>query len=204
MGRSKAKTLYWVWKKYNVGGWEEKLREVGVVTQEDVNGFLRLVGERDKLWRSWKLGWFVSLVLEYCYNGRFIELDVETVGGKINVGHRLDWDGVVYVNGDLSGIIGHHMNNGCIFVDGCVDGLVGSAMSGGEIYVNGNVSKCIGFCMEGGMVIVAGCVSGYVGYRIREGVIVVMGTVDRADRLKDLGDGLVVVNGFVYLGRHAR
>jgi len=196
MGRNKAKTLYWVWKKYRTDRWGEKLREVGVVTQEDVNGFLRLVGAREEEIRAYKLGWFVSKVLEECYKGRFIELDVGAIEGIIGVGYELDWDGIIYVRGTVSEDVGSFMKDGIIVVDGVVKGFVGARMKGGLVVVNGDVGGNVGSAMEGGFVYIEGEVNKYVGYEMEGGEIVIDGDVS-----KDVGwcmkGGMVVVEGNV-------
>jgi len=162
--------------------WNEQLEKVSTVTQEDVNGFLRLVGERDNAWENWELGLFVSLVLEECYKGRVIELDVGAVEGKIDVGRELNWDGVVYVNGDVDGDIGYEMEKGTIVVEGDVDGGVGSHMKKGVIVVERNAYWSVGFGMK-------------------EGIIIVNGEIKHNKWLEELGKGFVVYKGFVYTGR---
>jgi len=186
MGRSKAKTLYWVWKKYGESRWKRELKKIGEVTQDDINGFLRLVKERKEDYYFKGVGKFISLVLECCYPGRFIELDVKAVNGIIAIGMDLDWDGVIYVNGDVNRDVGYGMKKGTIVVDG-------------------NVRKSVGFWMDGGLIIVKGDVDGDVGEFMTGGEIVVDGTILDSDWLEKLGSGgFVVNNGFVYLGRNAR
>jgi len=199
MGRSKAKTLYWIWKKYRDLRWGEKLKEVGVVTQEDVNGFLKLVKEREIQWVPWKLGYFVSLVLGCCYGGWFIELDVGAVDGRICVGEGLDWDGVVYARGDVKGSVGSFMSGGFVYVNGDVDGDVGMWMEGGVIV--GDVGGDVGYGMSGGLIIIKGDVRRYMGYGMIGGMIVVDRHIKHNEWLEELGKGFVVYKGFVYTGR---
>ena len=202
--RKKDKTLYWIWKKCRGNKWEEKLKEVGVVSEEDVNGFLRLVGERDNAWENWELGDFVSKVLEICYKRQYIELDVGAVDGRICVGDYLDWDGVIYVKGDVDGTVGWYMEGGVIVIDGDVKGFVGWRMKGGLVVVDGNVEGGVGVWMEGGEIYVEGDVYGSVGHNMKGGVIVVEGNIKDKKWLLGLGKGgFVVNNGFVYFGREA-
>jgi len=182
---NKAEELYGVWETYGEGRGKEKLRKVGAVTQEDINGFLRLVKEREIQWVKWKLGYFVSLMLEECYPGRFIELDVKAVGGKIDVGYQLNWGGVLYVKGDVDGDVGWCMERGVIVVEGDVEEDVGCAMERGVVIVNGNVK-------------------GRVGRLSKEGIVVVNGVIKKEDWMEEFGEGVVVVNDFVYFGREAR
>jgi len=202
---NKAEELFEVWKKYSKYRWKEKLKEVGVVSEEDVNGFLMLVGEKEEWWYANPLGWFVSLVLEECYTGRFIELDVGLVNGWIDVGHELDWDGVVYVKESVDGDVGWYMERGYIIVNGDVKGFVGYGMKGGMVVVEGEVTGSVGRYMEGGVIVVKGSVRKAVGWGMEGGEIVVDGAVRKRGWLEELGSGgLVVNNGFVYFGRMSR
>jgi len=186
MGRSKAKTLYWIWKKYSESRWKRELRKVGVVTQEDINGFLRLLTERKEDYYFKGVGKFISLVLEECYKGKFIELDVGAINGIIAIGMDLDWDGIIYVKGNVNGNVGCWMKKGVIIIEG-------------------SVRKSVGFWMDGGLIIVKGDVDGDVGEFMTGGMIIVDGVIKKRDWLEELGSGgLVVNNGFVYLGRNAR
>jgi len=205
--------LHKVWKEADVKKWRVVLGEVGKVSEEDINGFLRLVGERDKRWHSWKLGWFVSLVLEYCYPERVIELDVNLVEGKIDVGRDLNWDGVVYVNGDVSGDVGYNVRKGTILVNGTVNGNVGFKMRGGfvgifgvvngwvgsearkgTIYIEGNVRGIVGELLNGGSIVVNGNITGNVGISMNDGKIIVNG--DIGDYIgENSSGGIIVVSG---------
>jgi len=201
MGRSKEKTLYWIWKKYSESRWKEKLKEVGVVSEEDVNGFLKLVGEREIQWVPWKLGYFVSLVLRCCYGGWIIELDIKAIDGKIDVGYKLNWGGILYVKGDVKGSVGSWMKGGIIVVNGDVGREVGICMEGGVIVVNGDVGGDVGYGMSGGLIIIKGDVRRYMGYGMIGGMIVVDRHIKHNEWLEELGKGFVVYKGFVYTGR---
>ena len=194
--RKKDKTLYWVWKKYRTDRWGEKLKDVGVVSEEDVNGFLRLVKERDKYWFSGQLGYFVSLVLKYCYSGKEIHLDVDAVNGDISVGEGLDWEGDIYVDGTVDGEIGYGMERGTVVVKGDVKGGVGWSMKNGVIIVYGDVVGCAGYGMEDGLVVVNGCVANGAGNSASGGRIIINGDVKGyVGELLDGGE--VVINGDV-------
>ena len=217
---TKAEELYKIWKNYKSNEWKKRLRKVGCVSEEDVNGFLKLVGEREEWWYSWILGYFVSFVLNKCYQDRFIELDVDAVEGKINVGRHLDWDGVIYVRGDVrtnvgygmkrgkivvegdvGGYVGESMEGGVIIVDGNVDGNVGWGMKDGVVVVKGNIRTEVGLAMKGGYILVSGNVGDYVGRSMKGGFIYIGGKVENERLNKYLGKGVVDCNGIWYFSR---
>jgi len=225
---NKAEELFEVWKSnawtaIGKGEWKEAFKDVRTVSQKDVNGFLRLVRENVDFWPTSDLGKFVSFVLEECYKGKFIELDVNLVEGEIDVGRELNWDGVVYVEGDVEGSVGYGMKKGVIVVEGNVGGHVGWCMEGGEIYIEGNVREDVGNWMEkgtivvdgdvgedvgdymsNGMIIVNGFVGGFIGYSMTGGEIIINGDVKWKSWAGKCGEGLIICNGFVYFGRKAR
>jgi len=209
---SKADELYRVWilKREE---WERKLKSVGSVSEEDVNEFLRLVGNSGKSWQSYDLGDFLSLVLKYCYNGKVIELDVNLVEGEIDVGRNLNKDLVIYVKGEVVGNIGGFMENGVVIVecpvmfnvgyymkggfiiiDNLVVGSVGTYMEGGVIYVGGDVNNCVGESMKGGFIYIKGNVKMFVGNNIHGGVIYVGGNANSMVGWTSNG-GIIVVDG---------
>jgi len=216
---TKAEELYKIWKNYKSNEWKKRLRKVGVVSEEDVNEFLKLAKGRNA-WKGYMLGLFVSFVLNKCYKDRFIELDVGAVDGRICVGEGLDWDGVVYVEGNIQGSVGWEMKKGMVVIEGNVNENVGGGMKGGVIVVNGDVGRNVGSWMKGGIIVVNGDVGREVGYSMKGGYILVDGTVEEnigwgmkggfviVDRVVEseqlaeyLGTGLVKWNGIWYFSR---
>jgi len=212
---SKAEELFEIWNNCRGNKWEEKLKEVGEVSQEDVNGFLRLVGEGDKKVHPFSLGVFVSRVLNICYVGDVIELDVGVVEGKIDVGTKLNKNMLIYVKGFVEGNIGDGMKNGIIIVDGDVKGRAGYYMEGGIIVVNGNVDDVgwgmmggyvdingvahedVGYSMDGGIISIKGTVLKEVGPFMHNGTIIVKGSI-RGSVGNEMDGGLIIVNGYIH------
>jgi len=212
---SKADELFEIWKKCRGNKWEDKLEEVGEVGQEDVNGFLRLVGEKDKKAHPFSLGVFVSRVLNICYKERYIELDVGLVDGKIDIGDKLNKNVLIYVKGFVEGNIGDGMKNGIVIIDGDVKGRAGYYMEGGVIVVNGNVDDVgwgmmggyidingvahgdVGFSMDGGIISIKGTVLKEVGPFMHNGTIIVKGSI-RGSVGNEMDGGLIIVNGYIH------
>jgi len=210
----KAYKLYDIWMSPDTY-WEEKLKRMKGVTQEDVNYFLKLVKKRESSWSPTELGNFISAILNYCYPERVIELDVDLVNGWIDVGTRLIEPKIIFVEGDVLGSVGYEMWDGCVVVKGVVAVSVGSKMRGGFIYVDGDVGWRVGEKMSGGTVIIEGEVLGPIGMNMYGGSIVIKGSIHGhvAQLMKggvviidgkvigDVGErmegGLVVVNGLV-------
>jgi len=195
--RTKAEELYEVWTKGNERKWRYGLKKLGLVDQEDINDFLRLVRKNELVWDSVMLGKFVSLVLKYCYSGKEIHLDVDAVNGDISVGEGLDWEGDIYVRGNVNGYVGNYMRRGKIVVEGEIRESVGLYMDGGTVIVFGDVRENVGMGMKNGMVFIEGNVKkGEVGNEMSGGCIIVNGSV--GDMVgSDMYGGTIIIRGCV-------